>query len=93
MEEARLAVDQLVELVGRAAIEAVLVLSARGVAGPKQRGKARGEMRCHLRQAGKVCMSKRKVRVARPRLRRKGMSNTEEEWVDEDATSHRSPDD
>ena len=34
VEEARLAVDELVEVVGRATIEAVLVLSAQGVAGP-----------------------------------------------------------
>ena len=33
VEEARLAVDGLVEVVGRATIEAVLVLSAQGVAG------------------------------------------------------------
>jgi putative transposase len=72
VEEARLAVDDLVEVVGRAAIEAVLVLSAQGVAGSKQRGKARGEIRWHGRQAGRVCMSERKVRVVRPRLRRKG---------------------
>jgi len=72
VEEARLAVDDLVEVVGRAAIEAVLVLSGRGVAGPKQRGKARGEIRWHGRQAGRVCMSDRKLRVDRPRLRRKG---------------------
>ena len=72
VEEARLAVDDLVEVVGRAAIEAVLVLSGRGVAGPKQRGKARGEIRWHGRQAGRVCMSDRKLWVDRPRLRRKG---------------------
>jgi len=35
----------LVEVVGRATIEAVLVLSAQGVAGPKHRGKATGKIR------------------------------------------------
>ena len=72
VEEARLAVDELVEVVGRATIEAVLVLSAQGLAGPKHRGKATGKIRWHGRQAGRVCMSDRKVRVDRPRLRRKG---------------------
>jgi putative transposase len=72
VEEARLAVDELVEVVGRATIEAVLVLSAQGVAGPKHRGKATGKIRWHGFQAGRVCMSDRKVRVDRPRLRRKG---------------------
>jgi len=72
VEEARLAVDELVEVVGRATIEAVLVLSAQGVAGPKHRGKATGGIRWHGRQCGRVCMSDRKLRVERPRLRRKG---------------------
>jgi len=40
IEGARLAVDEPVEVVGRAAIEAVLVLSVQGVAGSKHRGKA-----------------------------------------------------
>ena len=62
----------LVEVVGRATIEAVLVLSAQGVAGPEHRGKATGKIRWHGRQAGRVCMSDRKLRVDRPRLRRKG---------------------
>ena len=53
LEGARLVVDQLVEVVGRAAIEAVLVLSAHGVASPKRRGKARGEIRWHGRQRAK----------------------------------------
>jgi transposase-like protein len=72
VEEACLAVDELVEVVGRATIEAVLVLSAQGVAGPKHRGKAMGNIRWHGHQRGKACMSGRKVRVPRPRLRRKG---------------------
>jgi hypothetical protein len=43
VEEAELAVDEVIEVLGRATIEAVLEMSAEGVAGPKQAGRARGE--------------------------------------------------
>ena len=56
---------------GRATIEAVLEMSAEGVAGPKQSGKARadGTPVWYGRQGGQVYLSDRKVRVERPRLR------------------------
>jgi len=74
IEEAGLAVDELVDVVGRATIEAVLLLSAELVAGPKQRGK-RGpdrEAYWHGSQPGVVSLAERKLRVTKPRLRRKG---------------------
>ena len=78
VERGCLAVDELVEIMGRAAIGAVLVLSAQGAAGPRHGGKATGGMRRHSRQASRVCMSDRKLRVARPRPRHKGKGRGKE---------------
>ena len=74
VEQAELAIDGVIEVMGRATIEAVLDMSAEGVAGPKQAGKSRdaGEAAWYGRQAGQVYLSERKVRVERPRLRRRG---------------------
>ena len=41
IEQSRLAIDELIDVMGRASVEAVLELSAREVAGVPQRGKAR----------------------------------------------------
>jgi transposase-like protein len=70
--ESRAAVDELVDVMGRATLEAILLMSAEEVAGPKHPGKAGGLIRWHGRQAGVVALSDRKVRVEKPRLRRKG---------------------
>jgi len=74
VETAELAIDDVVEVVGRATIEAVLEMSAQGVAGPKQAGRVRGERDAvwYGRQSGLVYLSERKVRIERPRLRRRG---------------------
>jgi len=72
VETGRMAVDQLIDVTGRAMLEMMLKLSAEGLAGPKKRGKAGEEVRWHGTQGGVVHMSDRKVRVTRPRLRRKG---------------------
>jgi len=66
------AVDELIDVVGKAAIEAVLLLSARQVAGPKQPGKVKGQIGWHGRQQGVVSLSERKLRIEKPRLRKKG---------------------
>jgi putative transposase len=66
------AVDELIDVVGKAAIEAVLLLSAQQLAGPKQPGRAHGETTWHGRQHGVVSLSERKLRVEKPRLRKKG---------------------
>ena len=66
------AVDELIDITGKAAIEAVLLLSAGQLAGPKQPGKAHGDITWHGRQHGVVSLSERKLRVGKPRLRRKG---------------------
>ena len=66
------AIDEVINVVGTAAVEAVLMLSAQEVAGPKHPGKVASEVGWHGRQSGVVCLSDRKVRVEKPRLRRKG---------------------
>ncbi len=66
------AVDELIDVAGKAAIEAVLLLSAEQLAGPKQPGKSHGEITWHGRQRGVVSLSERKLRIEKPRLRQKG---------------------
>lgn len=75
VERAELAIDEVIGVMGRATIEAVLEMSAEGVAGPKQAGKSRGEAATvwYGRQSGQVYLSDRKIRVERPRLRRRGI--------------------
>lgn len=74
VERAELAIDEVIEVMGRATIEAVLDMSAEVLAGPKQAGKARGDGRAcwYGRQGGQVYLAERKVHVERPRLRTKG---------------------
>ena len=72
------AVDDLIDVAGKAAIEAVLLLSAQQLAGPKQPGKPHGEITWHGRQHGVVSLSERKLRVDKPRLRRKGSGTGKE---------------
>jgi transposase-like protein len=71
VEQAEMAIDELIDVTGRAAIEAVLELSAQEVAGSKSPGKASGEVRWHGRQEGVVHLAERKVKVSKPRLRHK----------------------
>lgn len=79
IEQSRMAVDDLIDVLGRASIEAVLGLSARQVAGQPQQGKAREEnIVWHGRQAGRVCLKERKLRVNKPRLRKKGRGANKE---------------
>jgi putative transposase len=72
IEASRMAVDELIDVLGRASIEAVLPLSAAGVAGEKHQGRKGGAIGWHGTQEGKVSLSDRKLRVNKPRLRRKG---------------------
>lgn len=65
------AVDEVIDVTGRAAIEAILLLSAQQIAGPKQPGKAK-DVNWHGWQAGVVSLAERKLRIEKPRLRRKG---------------------
>jgi len=72
VEGATLAIDELIEVMGRATVEAVLTLSAQGVAGKKHQGRRGDGAVCwHGTQPGRVTLSDRKLRVKRPRLRRR----------------------
>jgi len=77
IETAQLAIDEVIDVAGRATIEAVLQLSAQEIAGPKHRGKAQGAIRWHGQQAGVVPLSNRKLRVRKPRLRHKEQGEVE----------------
>src|SRR5437870_13868481 len=72
IEQSQAAVDELIDVVGRATIEAVLRLSAERVAGPPHPGKKGGAIGWHGREPGTICLKERKLRVKRPRLRKKG---------------------
>lgn len=72
IEGAGLALDDLINEVGRAAIEAVLDLSAQGVAGPRHQGQTGGDIYWYGTQQGKVPLSDRKLHVQKPRLRKRG---------------------
>ena len=68
------AVDEVIDVTGRAAIQAVLELSAQQVTGGKlsQPGKKRrGDVVRWGRQPGRVKLSNRKLRVSKPRLRKR----------------------
>jgi transposase-like protein len=66
------AVDELIDVVGKAAVESVLLLNAQQIAGPRQPGKVKGDIGWHGSQAGVVSLSERKLRIEKPRLRKKG---------------------
>src|SRR5260370_8883536 len=72
IEESSAAIDEMIDVVGRGAVEAVLQLSAQELTGGKSQGRKveRGnDVRWHGRQQGSVALSDRKLRVERPRLR------------------------
>ena len=71
IEQSKLAVDELIDVLGRASVEAVLRLSAEGVAGPPHPGKKGGAVGWHGSESGTVALAERKLRVRRPRLRKK----------------------
>jgi putative transposase len=72
VEQSRAAIDEMIDVVGRGAVEAVLQLSAQELSGAKSQGRKverANEVRWHGRQWGSVALSDRKLRVERPRLR------------------------
>jgi transposase-like protein len=80
IEQSRMACDQLIDVTGRAVLQAVLQLSAAQVAGgPQQQGKRRqASVVFYGRQTGQVMLSDRKIQVERPRLRTKGQGRSKE---------------
>ena len=73
VEKAEVAIDDLVDVMGRATIEAVLQMSAEQIAGPKQQGKTDADRQIHWygSQTGRVALKERQLRVSKPRLRKK----------------------
>jgi len=68
---AETAVDEVIDVVGRSAIEAILMLSAQELAGQKHQGKRTGDIRWHGKQMGLIPLARQKIRVLKPRLRHK----------------------
>lgn len=78
VEQAQLAIDDLIDVMGRATIEAVLQMSAAQLAGPKQQGKpAPREIVYHGSQSGRVALKERQLRVDKPRLRKRRRADGE----------------
>ena len=71
VEQARLAVDTVIEQVSQQTLETILDLSAEQLAGARTPGKPSGPIRWHGRQTGRVSLADRQLAVNRPRLRRK----------------------
>lgn len=72
LEKAERAIDELIDVMGRATIEAALQMSAEAVAGPKEQGRPDTDraLYWHGVQAGRVALKERQVRVDKPRLRK-----------------------
>jgi len=71
VQELKVTLDDVFDVVGRACVERVLRLSAEQVAGPPHQGKAGGETRWHGTQDGVVTLSTQRIRVKKPRLRKR----------------------
>ena len=73
LERGERAIDEVIDVMGRATIEAVLQMSAVQVAGPKEQGRrdADRELYWHGAQTGRVALKERQLHVERPRLRKK----------------------
>ena len=83
IEQAEMAVNELIDVAGRATIEAVLTLSAQELAGPKHPGKRTGGViGWHGEQDGVVSLAERKLRIKKPRLRRKGSGKSKSSEVE-----------
>lgn len=73
LEKGERAIDEVIDVMGRATVEAVLQMSAEQVAGPKAQGRRTPERAVywHGVQAGRVALKERQLRVAKPRVRKK----------------------
>jgi transposase-like protein len=77
------AVDEVIDVMGRATIEAILKMSAEEVAGPRQQGKASDRpYYWHGTQPGRVTLAERQLRVDKPRLRKRKSIPGEQAEVD-----------
>ena len=72
LDNAQTAIDDLIDVMGRATIEAVLLMSAAEIAGPRQQGKKTDrDVVYHGSQQGRVKLKDRQLQVQKPRLRRR----------------------
>ena len=71
VEQARLALDTVLEQVSQQTIETILQMSAEQIAGTRTPGRSRGEIRWYGSQAGRVSLADRQLSVRKPRLRRR----------------------
>jgi len=71
VQELKVTLDDMFDVVGRVCVERVLRLSAEQVAGARHQGKTGGEIRWHGTQDGVVTLSTQRIRVRKPRLRKK----------------------
>jgi putative transposase len=62
--QARMAVDEVIDSIGRQTIETILSLSAEQVAGPRTPGKSSGDIRWHGSQKGRVSLADRQIKVS-----------------------------
>jgi transposase-like protein len=80
--ESKRAIDDVIDVAGRAMVEALLVLSAEQLAGPKRQGTrdgTAGPIGWHGTQQGRVALKQRKLTVEKPRLRTRGTGGREVE--------------
>lgn len=77
IRDAKASIDELMSEAARGLVEQLLILSAQEVAGQKQPGRAKGEIRWHGSQRGRIVLGERKLAVNRPRLRTKGATSRE----------------
>jgi putative transposase len=80
IERSRMAIDELMDVMGRASLEAVLAAlgPAGGRATPARQGARQAEIVWHGTQPGRVYLKERKLRVNKPRLRKKGRGANKE---------------
>ena len=80
IEQSRLAIDELVDTIGRVTIETVLEMSAEQLVGLRQQGKWRqgGELVWYGKQPGQIDLSDRKLTVNKPRVRQRGKGANKE---------------
>jgi hypothetical protein len=71
IDQSRMAADELIDVLGRAQIEAVLRLSADRIAAPPHPRKKSESIGWHQRETGTVFLKERELRVKGPRLRKK----------------------
>ncbi len=71
LEKGERAIDEVIDVMGRATVEAVLKMSAEQVAGPKEQGRRDADRELYWHGEQSVSLKERQFRVAKPRRRKK----------------------